>query len=121
MQLRVRPVSAAQRAAGHSALRGSGPAQQLAFDDALAHLSCPIAGSTGSALHSFALPNCHIPRGCTKPIQGAGIALEILHVLVLGLWRDTEFPRDVDLDGVLGMIRLVLSDKRQHLRKGISK
>ena len=33
--------SAAHRAAGHNALRGSGPGQQLAFDDAMAHVGCP--------------------------------------------------------------------------------
>ena len=37
----VRPVSAAHRAAGHSALRGSGPGQKHAFDNALAHVGCP--------------------------------------------------------------------------------
>ena len=37
----VRPLSAAHRAAGHNALRGSGPGQKLAFDDALAHVGCP--------------------------------------------------------------------------------
>jgi hypothetical protein len=37
----VRPVSAAHRAAGHNALRGSGPGQKLAFDNALAQVGCP--------------------------------------------------------------------------------
>ena len=37
----VRPLSAAHRAAGHNALRGSGPGQKLAFDDALAQVGCP--------------------------------------------------------------------------------
>ena len=37
----VRPISAAHRAAGHNALRGSGPGQKLAFDDALAQVGCP--------------------------------------------------------------------------------
>jgi hypothetical protein len=37
----VRPVSAAHKAAGHNALRGSGPGQNLAFDNALAQMGCP--------------------------------------------------------------------------------
>ena len=37
----VRPLSAAHRAAGHNALRGSGPDQKHAFDHALAHVGCP--------------------------------------------------------------------------------
>lgn len=37
----VRPIGAAHRAAGHNALRGSGPGQKLAFNDALAHVGCP--------------------------------------------------------------------------------
>ena len=37
----VRPMSAAHRAAGHNALRGSGPDQKLAFIDALAQVGCP--------------------------------------------------------------------------------
>ena len=37
----VRPMSAAHRAAGHNALRGSGPGQKLAFIDALALVGCP--------------------------------------------------------------------------------
>ena len=37
----VRPVSAAHQAAGHNALRGSGPGQKPAFDNALALMGCP--------------------------------------------------------------------------------
>jgi len=37
----VRPFSAALGAAGHNALRGSGPGQKHAFDDALAQVGCP--------------------------------------------------------------------------------
>ena len=37
----VRPVSAVRMTAGHNALRGSGPGQKPAFDDAVAHLGCP--------------------------------------------------------------------------------
>jgi hypothetical protein len=37
----VRPLSAVHMTAGHNALRGSGPDQKHAFDDALAHVGCP--------------------------------------------------------------------------------
>src|SRR4030081_1230823 len=37
----VRPVDAVHMIAGHNALRGSGPGQQLAFDDAMALVGCP--------------------------------------------------------------------------------
>jgi hypothetical protein len=37
----VRPVSAVHMTAGHNALRGSGPGQNPAFDNALAHVGCP--------------------------------------------------------------------------------
>ena len=37
----VRPFSAVHMTAGHNALRGSGPDQQLAFKNAMAHVGCP--------------------------------------------------------------------------------
>ena len=37
----VRPVDAVHMTAGHNALRGSGPGQKLAFDNALAQMGCP--------------------------------------------------------------------------------
>jgi len=37
----VRPIDAAHMTAGHNALRGSGPGQKHAFDNALAHVGCP--------------------------------------------------------------------------------
>jgi hypothetical protein len=37
----VRPVCAVLMTAGHNALRGSGPGQQHAFEDAMAHVGCP--------------------------------------------------------------------------------
>ena len=37
----VRPVGAVHMTAGHNALRGSGPGQKNAFDDALARVGCP--------------------------------------------------------------------------------
>src|SRR6476620_11843472 len=37
----VRPLDAVHMTAVHNALRGSGPGQNLAFDNALAHVGCP--------------------------------------------------------------------------------
>ena len=37
----VRPLDAVHMTAGHNALRGSGPGQKHAFDDALAQVGCP--------------------------------------------------------------------------------
>jgi hypothetical protein len=37
----VRPLNAVQMTAGHNALRGSGPGQQLAFKNAVAQVGCP--------------------------------------------------------------------------------
>jgi hypothetical protein len=37
----VRPLSAVHVTAGHNALRGSGPGQKDAFDNAVAHVGCP--------------------------------------------------------------------------------
>jgi len=37
----VRPLSAAHLAAGHNALRGSGPGHNRAFEDAVAQVGCP--------------------------------------------------------------------------------
>jgi hypothetical protein len=37
----VRPLSAVHMTAGHNALRGSGPGQKHAFDNALARVGCP--------------------------------------------------------------------------------
>ena len=37
----VRPLGAVHMTAGHNALRGSGPGQNLAFDNALAQVGCP--------------------------------------------------------------------------------
>ena len=41
MQPCVRPVGAVHMTAGHNALRGSGPGQNPAFDNAMAHVGCP--------------------------------------------------------------------------------
>jgi hypothetical protein len=37
----VRPLDAVHMTAGHNALRGSGPGQQAAFDNAMARVGCP--------------------------------------------------------------------------------
>jgi hypothetical protein len=49
--------------AGHNALRGSGPGQKQAFDDAVAQVGCPDRRTTGSALRAVRPPNRHITPG----------------------------------------------------------
>src|SRR5262249_33843532 len=56
----VRPVSAAHKAAGHNAFRGSGPSQKPAFEMHWHKWVVLIAGSTGSALRAVGPPNLHI-------------------------------------------------------------
>src|SRR5262245_5413888 len=56
----VRPVSAAHEAAGHNALRGSGPGQKPAFEMHWHKWVVLIAGSAGSALRAVRPPNLHI-------------------------------------------------------------
>ena len=53
----VRPLDAVHMTAGHNALRGSGPGQKDAFDDAMARVGCPRSPDR-PALHYvlFALP-----------------------------------------------------------------
>src|SRR6516225_6809305 len=46
----VRPVCAVHMTAGHNALRGSGPGQKAAFEDAVAQVGCPDRRIDGSAL-----------------------------------------------------------------------
>jgi hypothetical protein len=62
----VRPLSAVHVTAGHNALRGSGPGQKPAFDDAMALVGCPDRRIDGSALRAVRPPNFHIaPNGGT--------------------------------------------------------
>jgi hypothetical protein len=56
----VRPLAAVHMTAGHNALRGSGPGQQHAFDDAMTLGVVLTAGSTGSALRAVRPPNLHL-------------------------------------------------------------
>src|SRR5262249_7937878 len=53
----VRPVLCGGEAAGHNALRGSGPNQKHAFKDALTQTGSPDPGSTLSALRRHVLAN----------------------------------------------------------------
>ncbi len=64
----VRPVSAVHMTAGHNALRGSGPDQQPAFDNAWGSWVILIAGSTGSALRAVRPPNLHITPGVRRDL-----------------------------------------------------
>src|SRR5215472_4902174 len=56
----VRPLGAVHMTAGHNALRGSGPGQKPAFDDAVAQVGCPDRRIDGSALRAVRPPNLHI-------------------------------------------------------------
>jgi hypothetical protein len=56
----VRPLSAVRMTAGHNALRGSGPGQNLAFEMQWHEWVVLTAGSTGSALRAVRPPNLHI-------------------------------------------------------------
>jgi hypothetical protein len=71
----VRPVRAAHGAAGHIALRGSGPDQKHAFNDALVQVVVLIAGSTGSALCAVCLPNLHITPDVRRDFVYAASAM----------------------------------------------
>jgi hypothetical protein len=53
--------------AGHNALRGSGPGQKPAFDDALAHVGCPDRRIDRLGIRAVRPPNPHI----TPDSQGA--------------------------------------------------
>jgi len=57
----VRPLSAARMAAGHNALRGSGPGQEHAFNHAVAQMGCPDHRIDRSALSAVRPPtvSCH--------------------------------------------------------------
>ena len=52
----VRPLSAVHMTVGHNALRGSGPGQELAFNDAMAQMGCPDRQIDGSALRAVCPP-----------------------------------------------------------------
>jgi len=64
----VRPVDAVHMTAGHNALRGSGPGQLPAFDDAMALVGCPDRRNR-PALHYvlFALPTFTSRRMLARP------------------------------------------------------
>jgi hypothetical protein len=65
----VRPLSAAHLAAGHNALRGSGPGQNLAFYDAVAQVGCPDR-QIEPALHYvlFVLSDRHITSDARRDL-----------------------------------------------------
>ena len=88
----VRPVSAVHMTAGHNALRGSGPDQQPAFDNAWVHLGCPdrlIAGSTGSAIRVVRPPNLHITPGVRRDLVYAASAAGSLYRSPLAIMAQT--------------------------------
>jgi hypothetical protein len=56
----VRPVDAVHMTAGHNALRGSGPDQTLAFDNAMARVGCPDRRIDRLCITCCSPPNLHI-------------------------------------------------------------
>ena len=70
----VRPVSAVRMTAGHNALRGSGPGQKPAFDDALAHVGCPDRRIDRLCITCCSPPNLHITPGDRRDLVHAASA-----------------------------------------------
>ena len=56
----VRPFRAVHVTAGHNALRGSGPGQQAAFDNAMAQVGCPDRRIDRLCIRAVRPPNLHI-------------------------------------------------------------
>src|SRR4051812_43140255 len=65
--------------AGHNALRGSGPGQKLAFDNAVAHVGCPDRRIDGSALRAVRPPNLHITSDVRRDLVYAASAAGSLY------------------------------------------
>ena len=72
-------LSAAHRAAGHNALRRSGPDQKHAFEMRWHKWVVLIAGSTGSALRAVRPPNLHITPGVRRDLVYAASATGSLY------------------------------------------
>jgi hypothetical protein len=70
----VRPICAVHMTAGHNALRGSGPGQQPAFNDAMAQVGCPDRRIDGSALRAVCPPNLHITPDSRRDLVYAASA-----------------------------------------------
>jgi hypothetical protein len=85
----VRPVDAVHMTAGHNALRGSGPDQKLAFDNAMAQVGCPDRGSTGSALRAVRPPNLHITPVVRRDLLYAASATGSLYRSPLTIMAQT--------------------------------
>ena len=81
----VRPVSAVHMTAGHNALRGSGPGQNRAFDNAVARVGCPdrridrlcitCCSSSQPSHHAGSPARSRLPRKC----DGVPISLTLGH------------------------------------------
>ena len=85
----VRPVSAVHMTAGHNALRGSGPDQQPAFDNAWGQLGCPDRRIDGSALRAVRPPNLHITPGVRRDLVYAASATGSLYRSPLAIMAQT--------------------------------
>jgi hypothetical protein len=64
----VRPIGAVHMTAGHNALRGSGPGQKPAFDDALARVGCPDRRIDRLCITCCSPSNLHITPGVRRDL-----------------------------------------------------
>jgi hypothetical protein len=70
----VRPVDAVHMTAGHNALRGSGPGQKPAFDNALAQVGCPDRRIDRLCITCCCPPNLHITPDVRRDLVYAASA-----------------------------------------------
>jgi hypothetical protein len=67
-------LDAVHMTAGHNALRGSGPGQNLAFDNAVAHVGCPDRRIDRLCITCCSLSNLHITPDAQRDLVYAASA-----------------------------------------------
>ena len=72
-------LDAVHMTAGHNALRGSGPGQNLAFDNAVAHVGCPDRRIDRLCITCCSLSNLHITPGARRDLVYAASATGCLY------------------------------------------
>jgi hypothetical protein len=82
----VRPVCAVHMTAGHNALRGSGPGQNPAFDDAMAHVGCP-----DRRIDRLCITCCSPSQPCMGQLLSS-LIFDLFHLLVRPRWRPSAHP-----------------------------
>jgi hypothetical protein len=73
----VRPFSAVHMTAGHNTLRGSGPSQKHAFDDAMAQVGCPDRRIDRSCIMCCSLSQPFTSRRLSGAISFTAQALRV--------------------------------------------